>query len=438
MKPWDNGNLRVDGRFFYNGNKPFFWLGDTAWRLFACLNFEESRRYLQNRLDKGYNVIQAVCIVSVKYKENDHLRLQNLDESMDTFISPENHVYWEHVEKVVALAEEMGLYIALLPTWGGFAKNKFLNEDNAEKYMKFLTDKFNKYKNIIWLLGGDIRGDEHYNLWDICGKTLRANTKDVLIGFHPFGRTSSSYWFHDCEWLDYNQFQSGHRRYDQRVLDKSKATWDDTLDKEPWHGEDSWRYVVSDLAKAPLKPTLDGEPSYEQIPQGLHDGTQPFWEEHHARRYAWWPVMAGAAGHTYGSNAIMQMYGAGASAAYSCADTWDVAMHHCGGNHMQFVRELMEEIEFEKCKPMQEVFPDGMGEKHDAILALGNDKAVAIYNYSGREFAVKLSGNYNAWWYDPSSGVRSYVGKYDLAGGQTFVPPVRKYGWNDWILVLKK
>jgi len=54
---------------------------------------------------------------------------------------------------------------------------------------------------------------------------------------------------------------------------------------------------------------MDGEPSYEQIPQGLHDGTQPFWQEHHVRRYAWWAALAGACGHIYGDNSVMQMYG---------------------------------------------------------------------------------------------------------------------------------
>ncbi|HEX4946703.1 MAG TPA: DUF4038 domain-containing protein, partial [Blastocatellia bacterium] len=40
--------------------KPFFWLGDTAWELFHRLNREEADRYLKNRADKGFTVIQAV------------------------------------------------------------------------------------------------------------------------------------------------------------------------------------------------------------------------------------------------------------------------------------------------------------------------------------------------------------------------------------------
>ncbi len=40
---------------------PFFYLGDTAWELFHRLNREEADRYLKNRADKGFTVIQAVA-----------------------------------------------------------------------------------------------------------------------------------------------------------------------------------------------------------------------------------------------------------------------------------------------------------------------------------------------------------------------------------------
>lgn len=43
-------------------------------------------------------------------------------------------------------------------------------------------------------------------------------------------------------------------------------------------------YLVSN------KPTLDAEPSYEWILQGLHDNTQPYWKAKQVRRYAYWSV----------------------------------------------------------------------------------------------------------------------------------------------------
>ena len=60
-KPWEYGPLAAaKGKpYLVTGDKPFFWLGDTAWLLFHNLKKEEVEVYLRNRAEKGYNVIQA-------------------------------------------------------------------------------------------------------------------------------------------------------------------------------------------------------------------------------------------------------------------------------------------------------------------------------------------------------------------------------------------
>ncbi len=62
---WTRQPLRVSGRYFMEGDKPFFWLGDTAWLLFHRLNLEEAYQYLRNRKELGFHVIQAVLVNSV-------------------------------------------------------------------------------------------------------------------------------------------------------------------------------------------------------------------------------------------------------------------------------------------------------------------------------------------------------------------------------------
>ena len=58
-KPWDNGALRVKGKYLFNGDTPFYWMGDTTWMFVQRSSREEADTYLRNRADKGYNVIQA-------------------------------------------------------------------------------------------------------------------------------------------------------------------------------------------------------------------------------------------------------------------------------------------------------------------------------------------------------------------------------------------
>src|SRR3954454_18785425 len=46
-------------------NQPFFYLADSAWELFHRLTREEAERYLKNRADKRFTVIQAVLLAEL-------------------------------------------------------------------------------------------------------------------------------------------------------------------------------------------------------------------------------------------------------------------------------------------------------------------------------------------------------------------------------------
>lgn len=102
--------------------------------------------------------------------------------------------------------------------------------------------------------------------------------------FHPRGRTTSSTWFNAAPWLDFNMFQSGHRRYGQRFGDGDYPIEENTE-------EDNWRFVERSMATNPMKPVIDGEPIYEEIPHGLHDENELRWKDYDVRRYAYWSVL---------------------------------------------------------------------------------------------------------------------------------------------------
>ncbi len=75
QQEWKHGRLQVtkDGHYLqYEDGTPFFWLGDTGWELFHRLKKEEIEKYLENRRQKGFNVIQAVILA-----EFDGLRKPN-------------------------------------------------------------------------------------------------------------------------------------------------------------------------------------------------------------------------------------------------------------------------------------------------------------------------------------------------------------------------
>lgn len=421
-----------NGRYFMEGEKPFFWLGDTAWLMLQKLGIEDVAAYLRNRKEKGYNVIQTVLVHTLPGVSESGCSLapgiKNVTEAS----------YWEFVDEVLDMAEGMGLYLGLLPAWGSLVKGGVLNEGNIERYAEFLGCRFEGRSNIIWILGGDVRGDVKQDVFQREAEILKRHNSERLITFHPFGRTSSSLWFQGKSWLDFNMFQSGHRRYDQACL----GEWDDNAARETFFGEDNWRYVERDQACSPMKPTLDGEPSYEGIPQGLHNPREPYWEEWDVRRYAYWSVFAGAAGHTYGSNAVMQFYepeeGTG---AYGAREGWRDALHHPGASQLLYLKELMESVDFVNGKANDGMLLFGQKERYHRVAVFAGEDFVFCYTYMGDAFLLDL-GEYmdkamDAYWMNPQDGTYSYI--TTLKGVRKWLasPVARKGVANDWVLVLR-
>jgi Protein of unknown function (DUF4038)/Putative collagen-binding domain of a collagenase len=432
-------NISPNGRFFMTSDgKPFFWLGDTGWLLFSKLTREEALKYLDDRQRKGFNVIQVMLLhsASVKNAYGD-AALTGKDVSRpdttagNNFSDTTAYDYWDHVDYIIDAAAERGIYMALVPVWGSEVKAGNVSPQQATAYASFLAERYRSKDNIIWMNGGDIKGSDSTAVWNAIGTTLHEKDTAHLVTYHPRGRTQSSTWFHEADWLQFNCFQSGHRRYDQ-----------DTSAADLQYGEDNWKYVQADYAKQPARPTLDAEPSYENIPQGLHDSLQPYWKDQDLRRYAYWSVFAGGAGFTYGDNAVMQMHRPGdKDANYGVKNAWYDAINDPGSSQMVHIKTLMLSRPYFERVPDQSLIAGDAGAKYDHLVATRGKNYAFIYTYTGRNIPVnieKIEGtDVKASWYDPRTG------KYTAAEGsgdnriKTFDPPGEVQNGNDWVLVLE-
>jgi hypothetical protein len=437
-QPWSNGNVVVssNGRFLqYENGIPFFWLGDTGWMLFQKLDRAETRAYLQDRRDKEFNVIQCMVVHSVPEVNRYHdiafmahgTWIPRVTKGHDTS-DAEQYDYWDHVEWVIDEAARCGLYIALVPVWGSVVKQNDISVAAAESYASFLAERFKKKPNIFWVVGGDLQGNVKQNVWEAIGRTLKQHDPHHLITYHPYGRTQSSTWFHGAAWLDLNMFQSGHRRYDQ----------DDSPKK---FGEDNWRYVRDDYARVPAKPTLDGEPSYENIPQGLHDTTQPYWTANDVRRYAYWSVFAGACGHTYGNNSVMQMYRPeDPNAAYGARKFWYESLQDSGSLQMKYLKHLILSRPYFERAIDDSIVVNNSGTHYNYIVAMRGKTYLLAYTATGQSINVSMgiiSGTQvKAWWFNPRNGEAVSVGTFENSGVKKFIPPAAQQDRHDWVLVL--
>lgn len=419
--------LTVKKTYLYEDDKPFFYLGDTAWLLFDKMKEEDTILYLKNRSSLGYNVIQSVLVYCVDgLNSGKPHKGRNVREKE----------YWHYVKKIVNYAKTLGLYFGLLPSWGSVVKDGLINELNAKQYASFLGEFFKECDNVIWILGGDVRGDTSINTFNILGETLKKYNEDRLITFHPFGRTGSYLWFNEEKWLDFNMFQSGHRRYDQLTL----GVWDDKASNEDSFGEDNYKYVLKNKTYTTLRPILDGEPSYEGIVQGLHDSKEPYWEARHIRRYLYWSILEGACGFTYGNNAIMQFYENSGVGSYGVRETWKEALSAPGGAMMQYGKDLFLHYDFTKGEAHPE-YVITQKERHHRISVFSSDDYIICYDYKGDEFELSLdsfSGDFDGYWVNPENGSRSYFGSFKAKNHYKFRPIRRREISNDWILILEK
>jgi hypothetical protein len=433
----------------------FLWIGDTAWELFHKLNREEAEEYLRNRKEKGFTVIQAVVLA-----ENDGLRTPNAYGDLplnDLDPTKPNEAYFKHVDYIVDLADELGLFIAMLPTWGDkvFSENPgagpiVFNAKNAEVFGEFLGQRY-RDNNIVWILGGDrnIANDEVLNIWINMAQGLKKGDEgNHLISYHPRGASTSSYFLHNEDWLDFNMYQSGHEK----------------------HFNEVYRYARHDMLLQPRKPFIDGEPAYEDIPirfwefmdfskpplQRVPEGVlnakgliqdksyfkDGYFTDYDVRVHAYWNFLSGACGYTYGNNAIWQMFAEGGDPAIPCLYDWRVSMDRPGAEDMKHLHELFSTYPFEKLIPDQSVVYGVNRENENYVCAaISNDQSfVLVYAAKGQRFRVvskKIQNLETAQWFNPRDGSMTAIPNIENSVNPIFTPPTSGTG-NDWLLVLEK
>jgi hypothetical protein len=159
-----------DGHYFIdNAQKPVFLCGDTPWQLIVDLKKSEAEEYFEARKKQGYNAI-LVDILSEE-KEIKQVDCQCNPFGKENFVDM-NEAYFDHAEWVVQTAQQKGFVVLLTVAYWGCCSDEegWRNELIAttslpvlEKYGAYLGKRFAKFKNLIWVLGGDAsKGKEKF------------------------------------------------------------------------------------------------------------------------------------------------------------------------------------------------------------------------------------------------------------------------------------
>jgi len=420
------GPIKVspNGRYFVDRDgKPFFWLGDTAWPLFACYSKRQAEAYLKNRAGKGFTVIQGVLawVLGSGYDDGNEVppssdvprpNVLGAKPWLNDNPATPNEAYFEHVDYLVDFANQQGLVLAMLPTWGQFVNQlRILNVQNARAYGRWLGKRYKDAPNVIWVNGGDRVPTGFEDVYRELARGLREGDGGAhLITYHPCGWHSTSQFFHQEDWLDFNMIQ----------------TWTEWAKIYP--------AVTADLAMTPAKPVVLAEPAYENGPEYPQGPITPLI----VRRQAWWAVMAGGF-FTYGQNQMWRM-----------GKDWTSTFDMPGAAHVAKMKEIVTARRWWEMIPDQGLFASGVGSERTLNAALRSTKGdcAILYLSSQCRFFIHLdkilTQSVKAAWINPATGERKEAGTYLTGNLNDQVFPsaevqhfsVPEY-WEDAVLILE-
>ncbi|MBN1672104.1 MAG: glycoside hydrolase family 140 protein [Kiritimatiellae bacterium] len=431
--------VSANGRYLETDDgQPFFYLADTSWSLFYQTE-QDAARYLRNRKEKGFTVVQPCCVFEV-YRE-EGLFVRNFEGEAaflgDTLKEP-NPRFFAHVDRIVDIAEELGLVVAMLPSWASFIisakwrpSNLLFDRQTAKAYGRFIGARYGD-KPVIWVTGGDRCPENDEQI-----AVLRAMVDGIketdggghLMTYHPSTRPalSSSRWFHNEPWLDYNMMQT------------STKWWD------------TYAFILHDYNLQPAKPVVDGETRYEHSHRDFGKKTGPRMLPRHVRQAAYNAMLSGALGHTYGCRDVWSFHVPGDEEPKRDVDThWQDAMDFPGAFHMGHLKRLFTDYPWHRLVPDQQhelvskqtityaqldrtdIAEVASGASTESMTYIPAARAAdgtfaVVYTPVRQSFAVDFgridAERAKARWFNPRAGEYVDAGEYPAAGEIEFTPP---------------
>ncbi len=424
--------------------------------MFHKLDRAEALTYLDRRAAQGFTVIQAVILA-----ELDGLRTPNAYGDLPLIdFDPRrpNQAYFQHVDFIINAAADRGLTIGLLPTWGDKivsdhpgAGPLVFTPTNAATFGQFLGARYAE-SPIVWILGGD-RDPNHAaarEIWQAMALAIKEATDGrQLMTYHPRGASTSARFFHQSDWLDFNVYQSGHQPGTSMIS----------------------RLAQESIDHSPRKPFVDGEPAYEDIairfwkyvdfsrpgadrvPPGVLDRDALIRQPDHfaegfinaaqVREQAYTNFFIGAAGYTYGNNAIWQMFERGEAPAIPALTDWRNALDRPGAQSIRHLHDLLTSRPFGRLRPSPELVLDPSPASARALpAALATDGSYAFIYLPESTPVIVNTGILPSvflltWWFNPRDGTVTRTVPIQQEGRLSFTPPSdRESTREDWVLVI--
>ncbi|MCK5852636.1 DUF4038 domain-containing protein, partial [bacterium] len=448
--------VSANGRFIVKtDNSPFFPQNDWATSLPWKLNTTNAASYLAARKAQGFNIVSMQAVKNCDSMA-DYIATTNVagiapfqlvvdgDYKNRWDVTKPIEAYWSAIDSIIDIAATQGLYISLVPLptsgllLGTYRVMPRGDDSTAYAFGNWIGARYADKTNIIWLAGAGSCSSEWLNVTSQVNALAKGITDGVngtsnnvgvtdysttLMTYEPQRWThSSSYWFHNEEWLDFNSIDEVPQRDDKPQCNQVTE-------------------ITGDYNKTPLKPTW----LFGPVSEGSHDFGP--WQ---CRFQVYQTLFAGGFGASYG-NRNVQSFNSG----------WDTNINTESAMQMQYVTALMtssaSNYTFLARIPDQNLIVGDTGEitqpgdwyqRVSTIIQATrteDGKYAMIYSANGRDITVSMSkldnGTMSAKWYNPRiGGLTTISGSISSGLGTdnvTFDPPGETSDpGNDWVLVL--
>lgn len=419
--------IHPNGRYFTRGGEPFFWIGDTGWQATKNLSMAQITSYLQDVVDRGFNVVQGPIFMSGEVLPpwgsgtNDPIASLN----PTTFKSP--HI--DRIDHFVKTASDLGLVVAIPLVWGPHS-NRFFEKDaaRAAEYTTKIVSRFKDYPNAIIIVSGEFNkvkwvattdpwsGDwdksaandpltaQEKAMFNAMGNAARAAAHpESLITIHPDGGKTPGDEFHGESWYDFPLLQS----YTSLLT--------------------NFQLIKKERARADYRPVVQGENYYETAPGGGISSWMVRQSFYHC-------YFLGCAGHTYGADGLWN-FQPGYESILSREGRVQISTHF---------RTFVEDTFSPDLVPDQSFLANGSGwpPNNNAVFVLRtpDSSRVMVYTSKGTTPRVKTDamkpGALTGRWFNPRTGVYNAPFNVNRSVDGVWLNAPSQGDNNDWVLII--
>lgn len=378
----------------------FVWIGATMWK-WKDLTLDQIKHVIDDHSSRGYTVLQIIA-----YRDS-----------------------YERVDQIVSYAEAKGMYVAMVTGW----YRDVLRGSESDLYERgyALGSRYSENDNIIWLTAGEAGG--HRRRSTIPDRKLEALVKGIregdtggkLLTVHADYQRGTSL-DNDTSIVDFDNWQTSQWPAPTDLPRKDPRQW--TV----------WEAIAYDYNRTPTKPTLDAEAWYEH--NKSHLGATPF----AIRRRAYYTILAGGFGHTYGAGGIWD----GLTEPQGKSGKWEDALQYEGYIHMGYLSEFLHGLgdDLLKLRPDQGIIVSPNPDDYDTHrqAAVADDGSFALVYFSddsacALDLTRLQSREVAARWYNPRSNTYREDSQSPYANRDSdhvVDPPGESGPGHDWVLVL--